>query len=475
MIARANVLFNEHKDAIYRRTDRMFAILMAIEYVAGIVAALGLSPKTWSGDQSSLHIHVLAAVVLGAIILSLPIVLSLLLPGRTVTRHVIAIAQMMFSALLIHLTGGRIETHFHIFGSLAFLAFYRDWRVLVSASGIVALDHFLRGMYWPQSVYGVLSPSPFRWLEHTGWVIFEDIFIILACRESIKEMSEIAERRAYVEQIAQERAENITILQETRAQLKNALEAKNAFISICGHELKTPLTSLSLQAQLIKHAIKIGNAEYMSPERVSKMVNQTDSQVKRLLRLVEDMLDHSRIQIGKLTLRREEVDLAVLVEEVIERIQPQADAVECSVWFEKGPLLMGRWDRFRIEQVMTNLISNAIKYGVGKPIEISLSQKENAALISVRDHGMGISKEDHSKVFEQFERVSVSKHISGLGLGLYITKNIVEQHGGSIDVESELGEGACFTVTLPLRLQQEEESSQANSAVASGPSLTTFQ
>ena len=455
MKARADELFKQHQDAIYRRTDRMFAILMAIEYVAGIVAALVISPRTWSGDQSSVHIHVLAAAGLGGIILSLPIALALLIPGRTVTRHVIAVAQMLDSALLIHLTGGRIETHFHVFGSLAFLAFYRDWRVLVSASVVVAGDHYFRGVYWPQSVYGILSPSSLRWLEHTGWVIFEDIFIVLGCRQSIQEMREIAEKRAYAEQIAEERAGNIAALQDTKLKLNGALEAKNAFLSVCGHELKTPLTSLSLQTQLTQRAIKAGNEALLAPERVSKMVNQTDSQIKRLLRLVDDMLDHSRIQMNKLQLQPESVELATLIKEVVERYQPQAEAAGCSIWIENGVSLVGLWDRFRIEQVVTNLISNAIKYGAGKPIEISLSEQESVALISIRDHGIGISKENHSKVFQQFERVSSSNHISGLGLGLYITKNIVEQHGGKICLESEPGHGSRFIVMLPLKLAQD--------------------
>ena len=111
------------------------------------------------------------------------------------TRHVIAVAQMLVSAILIHLTGGRLETHFHIFGSLAILAIYRDWRVLITASAVVAADHLLRGIYWPQSAYGVLSVTPWRWMEHTGWVVFEDLFLIAACVQGSREIWEIAARR----------------------------------------------------------------------------------------------------------------------------------------------------------------------------------------------------------------------------------------------------------------------------------------
>lgn len=160
MPTRAQAIFGEHQAEIYRRTDRMFAGLFGIQYVAGVLAAYFFSPKTWMGAASAIHIHVWSALILGGAVALLPVGMALTAPGRTATRHVIAVAQMIYSALLIHLLGGRVEAHFHIFGSLAFLSFYRDWRVLISASVVVALDHYFRGVYWPQSVYGILTPSP---------------------------------------------------------------------------------------------------------------------------------------------------------------------------------------------------------------------------------------------------------------------------------------------------------------------------
>jgi PAS domain S-box-containing protein len=197
---RADTILAEDLRAIHVRTDRLFARLMVVQWLAGIGAALWITPKAWIGPTSSTHIHVWTAVLLGAAIVSLPIWLALRRPGETRTRHAIGIGQMLASALLIHLTGGRIETHFHVFGSLALLAFYRDWKVLVSASAVVALDHFLRGLLLPQSVYGILAVDSWRWLEHAGWVAFEDAFLIRACFESAREMREIAERRATLEQ-----------------------------------------------------------------------------------------------------------------------------------------------------------------------------------------------------------------------------------------------------------------------------------
>ncbi|MDH3718809.1 MAG: hypothetical protein OES79_11880, partial [Planctomycetota bacterium] len=167
---RAEALFVANQQQIYRQTDRLFAALMFVQWLGGIAASLIVSPRAWEGTISETHVHVWAAIALGGAIAALPITLALIMPGRAVTRHVIAVGQMLTSALLIHLCGGRIETHFHIFGSLAFLAFYRDWRVLITATIVVAVDHFVRSIYWPQSVFGVLTASPWRAVEHAGWV-----------------------------------------------------------------------------------------------------------------------------------------------------------------------------------------------------------------------------------------------------------------------------------------------------------------
>lgn len=198
---RVTQIFNEHQQLVHRRTDRMFAVLMTLQWVAGVAAALWLSPKTWDGAASHTHPHVWAALFLGGAISSLPIVLAVTRPGHPSTRYVIGVGQMLMGALLIHLTGGRIETHFHVFGSLAFLSFYRDWRVLIPATVVVAADHFLRGLFWPQSVYGVLAASEWRWLEHAGWVLFEDTFLLIAIKHSIGELHGIAERTAEIESL----------------------------------------------------------------------------------------------------------------------------------------------------------------------------------------------------------------------------------------------------------------------------------
>ena len=196
---RTDELFAAHHDEVCRRTDRIFAVLMVLQFVGGLVAALVISPRTWSGRIDAPHVHVLAALLLGGTISGLPLLMALKAPGAPLTRYVMVAAQGLWTALLIHLSGGRIETHFHVFGSLAIMAFYRDWRVLVAGSAVIAVDHLLRGALWPYSIYGVDAAPMWRALEHAGWVVFEDVFLVMACLQGVREMRDIALRRAELE------------------------------------------------------------------------------------------------------------------------------------------------------------------------------------------------------------------------------------------------------------------------------------
>ena len=184
VIPRTAELLGEQLSLTHKRTDRMFAWLMVIQWLAGIVAAIWISPKAWDGEYSHTHIHVWAALFLGGAISCFPVFLAVRWPGSVLTRHIVAAGQMLSCGLLIHLMGGRIETHFQYFGSLAFLAFYRDWRVLLTATVVAGVDHFVRGMYWPQSMFGLLVVPWWLWLEHVGWVLFEDVFLVLAIRQN---------------------------------------------------------------------------------------------------------------------------------------------------------------------------------------------------------------------------------------------------------------------------------------------------
>ena len=236
--ARCAELFREQQQNIIQHTDLIFARLMIVQWIGCVVAALWVSPRTWAGTQSHTHPHVWAAVVLGGAITSLPVVLALTQPGRVLTRYAVAIGQMLMSALLIHLSGGRIETHFHVFGSLAILAFYRDWKVLLSASAVVYADHLLRGIFWPESVYGVLSAPVWRSLEHAGWVIFEVSFLLISIRKSLSEMVNVAERQAKlealkdsIEQTVAERTVELTRENAERRQAEESLQKSQLLLA----------------------------------------------------------------------------------------------------------------------------------------------------------------------------------------------------------------------------------------------------
>ena len=217
--ARALELDTVHRQARYARIDRAFAVLLVIQWVACIAAALWLSPYAWAGKEKVLHVHVWLAVLGGAGITLLPVLLAIFRPGWVVTRHVIAASQMLSSALLIHLTGGRIETHFHVFGSLAFLAFYLDWPVLITATVVVAADHFLRGIYWPESVYGIANPEWWRFLEHAGWVVFCDTWLIWGCLVGRREAQSAATRQAEVEHLTEQEQLKTAALQMALAEM----------------------------------------------------------------------------------------------------------------------------------------------------------------------------------------------------------------------------------------------------------------
>jgi len=199
IVVRASELLQQARGRLLAQVDRMFLALMGGQWIFGILVALFFSPYGWQGKEKALHFHVYLAIFLGGALSLFPMVLVWRRPGWVVTRHVVAVSQMLWSALLIHLSGGRIETHFHVFGSLAFLAFYLDWKVLGTASAVVVVDHLLRGLFWPESVYGIANPEWWRFLEHGFWVAFEDVFLVLACFYGVHELRSAARRQAEVE------------------------------------------------------------------------------------------------------------------------------------------------------------------------------------------------------------------------------------------------------------------------------------
>jgi signal transduction histidine kinase len=234
-----------------------------------------------------------------------------------------------------------------------------------------------------------------------------------------------------------------------RAGLEAAVKARDDFLSLASHELKTPLTSLMLQTQLLQKRQERG--EVLPPESVKRVLDQTTRQTERLARLVNDMLDISRLAAGKLALETETFDLAELASDVVAKLGPQLSEAQCEVSVHAPEPVVGTWDRYRLEQVLANFLTNAARYAPGKPVEVAVRRLEQRAELRVRDNGRGIAPEDRERIFRKFERAVGSREVGGLGLGLFIVREIVEMHGGSVSVESEVGKGAAFTVALPLR------------------------
>lgn len=241
------------------------------------------------------------------------------------------------------------------------------------------------------------------------------------------------------------------LTKKSQIELGEALASRDEFISIASHELKTPITAIKLHTQMVKrNKLKINDPVNLS-KMTSDHLNHTEILAQRLERLVDDMLDITRIRAGRLTVFKELVDVNTILREVLDRLQDQFKALpESTPEVNYGVMTTGIWDRHRIDQVITNLLTNALKYGEGKKIIITTSSTPTTVSISVKDHGIGISNEFHEKIFQRFERAGInSKGISGLGLGLYITQQIVMIHGGKIKVESEPGKGSTFIVELP--------------------------
>jgi PAS domain S-box-containing protein len=237
-------------------------------------------------------------------------------------------------------------------------------------------------------------------------------------------------------------------LDADRIRAEEALRIRDEFLSIASHELKTPLTALQLELYGMRAPI-----EKNGDERLGRKLARAARSSDRLSRLLEMLLDVSRIAGGRLTLKREPFDLRPALEQLVETMQGIAAQAGCVLSFhpspETGPTV-GNWDRLRIEQVAMNLLSNAFKYGAGQPVTLSLSRDGNDAIIEVRDHGPGIPSGDVDRIFERFERATGIGNQGGLGLGLYVSREIVQAHGGSIAGGSHPDGGAYFTVRLPL-------------------------
>lgn len=453
---RASRIFSDHYRSLAKKVDRMFGMLLTLEWILGILLALLISPRTWAGDQNQIHLHIYAAIFTGGLIASLPVYLVLTNPGAKINRYVVAVAQMFFSMLLIHLTGGRIETHFHVFGSLAFLAFYRDWKVIAIATVITGLDHVVRGLVWPESVYGVLSATPWRALEHAAWVIFEDVFLLYSIKEALRELRTMSENEVRlqntVETVENQVNERTRQLQESQ---KIIVDQQKALISTAkmsalgemaagiAHEINNPLTVILGRASQLTRKLGSGPVE---PEQVVMGLKKIEEVATRISVTVAGLRTFARAgETDPLVL----TSFSQILAETVELCRDKLNFGEIELRVKASPPFSISCRPVQISQVLINLISNAHDAILTLPerwIEIESTLQDGFVEITVTDSGSGIPREIAEKMMEPF---FTTKEVNkGTGLGLSISKGIVETHEGTLQLDAN-SPHTRFVIRLP--------------------------
>ncbi|MFT7625206.1 MAG: two-component system sensor histidine kinase HydH [Myxococcota bacterium] len=495
---RAQAIFDVEFGRVSRRTDLLFAALILLQWTAGIGCALWLSPYTWVGADRFLHTHVPVAVGLGAAISLLPLVLVWRRPGHQANRYVLATAQMLWSAMLIHLTGGRLETHFHIFGSLAFLAFYRDWTVLVPATLITALDHFLRGIYWPESVYGVADPAWWRFLEHAGWVLVIDVFLIKNTIDGQADVKRLADRQADLEATADALAVSGEELEERVADRTRELRvartemlevSRNAGMAEIAngvlHNVGNVLTSVNIAAQSVSDRLAerrtsgiarvagLVEAHSAGAERLKLVPDYLRTTARKLdeeaaaamaeLETLQERIDHIRAII--MTQQRyagrrgivEPVDIGHLIETAIELLADSYVRHDIEVVLMLDHAESVSANRHMLLQVLVNLLSNAKRALIdsdqaNRRLAVEVLAVHSTLTIRVTDNGVGILAENLARIFEH----GFTTRGDGHGFGLHSSANAAREAGGQLTGHSDgPGSGAVFTLELPLAAKTE--------------------
>jgi signal transduction histidine kinase len=488
-----------------RKTSQLFFWLLLAQWLLAVALAFAISRWSSAGNAQGLRAHVYLAVFLGGALNAVPLALLRKMPESTVTRHVVAVAQMLWSALLIEVTGGRIETHFHIFGSLAFLAFYRDWRVLPTAAAVVLGDHLLRGLFWPVSVYGVANPEWWRILEHLGWIAFEGAVLIFKLTGITSEMRVSAEREVSLENLngdfelkVRERTAdlrmandlineemNVRLTMEAELRQAQKLESVGRLAAGVAHEINTPVQFVSDSIHFLKDAsadlfavveklkevqrsVLEGNPSREAAEAAAEAEDDVDLSylaenvpkgferalegLTRVATIVRSMKEFAHPDTKEMSA----VDLNRAIESTLTIARNEYKYVaEVETSFAELPhVLCHAGD---LNQAILNIVVNAA-HAIGDVvggseakgrIGVSTRRDDQDVVISISDTGRGIPSEISDRIFDPFFTTKpVGK---GTGQGLAIARSvIVEKHGGQLTFETAPGQGTTFFLRLPI-------------------------
>jgi len=404
-----DTLLEEQQVVLRKRIDRAFGWLMLAQWAVIIVLAWNLSVNNW------------IVFIAGSVLTILPLYFSFIKPGEKDSGYFIAVAQMGFSALFVHLLDGHMQAYFHIFGSLAFLSLYRNWRIVVLASAVIILD---------------LALHDLMVLESSAWIAFEDVFLIYSCIHANIDMKKAAYTKS---ELINSRLDN-----------ENLNIRRIQFFSVISHEIRTPLSGI------------IGFSDFLKdsplPDEQKEYVSIISQCSDTLLKLVNDLLDFSRIDSGRLDIDPHTFKIKDIILYLENVFSLECQKRNLQFHFEASndipEELVG--DSHRIRQVLTNLVGNAIKFTESGSIQVMLKRQDpssNFYCWSIADTGVGIHKDYLNQIFSPYtqEHSSTARQYGGSGLGLAISKKLVELMGGQLNVESTLGKGSTFYFTLPLK------------------------